>query len=246
MILAAIAAILPAQAAEPVLPITALVSNMFRKYSGASVIQAVVKTTASDGAGTVTVDTTLQFERPSKVYLQQVEKSGRRSNTYFIVSDGKNFMYPSPGQSLPDPSRYLTDPVLALDGVTYDVGAIVATGSMGIAERSPVIDIFTGRNVDMADVRATWASIRDGGAVQFGGKPARRATGSWRRNGNAPATGTFEIFLSEDADLLGYRIVEYLGRVRGRDARLTITYTVDARVNGTADQSLFSLSRIRS
>src|SRR5579862_8720306 len=90
----------PTQAAQTeTSPAKTLISKMLAYYFSANTLTGNIVLTAAAGGGHTTWNTTVQFERPSKLYIQQARVNGP-SEAWYITSDGKVFSYAAPENTL--------------------------------------------------------------------------------------------------------------------------------------------------
>src|SRR5689334_12216528 len=90
MMLAAI--VLSQQDAMPTA--ASVISKMLARYHDAKTIKGECTTTATIGKLNIVVRSTLQLERPGKLYLRQ-DVDGKNLS-YFLTSDGAHFSYQKP------------------------------------------------------------------------------------------------------------------------------------------------------
>ena len=233
---AALVALSPMSQESP----AALVSKMMGKYNKANSVSATINAVVQTPGGNVKVDTTLKYVRPSLFYLKQAE-TYKSTKNYFVISDGLRFTYPSPGQNRPDTSRYLVESLVDNQGKTMKVGDIYAAASSSIADRSTPLDLLVSRVEDLQAIRGQWATIASGGSVKFNGVAANMIKGTWKQYGEAQRDwGSYEIFITDDGDLVGFRLTEPF-KIQGKDVKMVTTWTVNAQINVKIDNSTFLL-----
>lgn len=227
-------------------PGSALVSKMLQYYSGAKSITGTITYSATDGAGKVQVVTTLQYERPSKLYIRQV-KGGQHPLRWLVVSDGKTFSYGHNPDSLDPLQDRLREPVQQ-GTTTYDVNSIYAiSATEGLGDRSIPLDIAIGRHEDLAHDNLTWMTVQLDGKTTYNGTSANLIKGKWRPYGEAAtdtnrAPGRYEMVIADDGRLLSYSIMRWIARDPqnpGDTFELRESWDVDLTVNGTPVQNLF-------
>ena len=257
--LATLALSLTLQAPKPN-PAADLVSKMLAYYAGAQSMTGTILLTASDGKGQVQVQTTLQFEKPSKLYIKQV-KTGNNPMQWLAVSDGKTFSYDSPSSAAINEKR-LHEPVYQKiptetdrNGLyvqrNYTVGeiySVVAESSLG--DRSIPLDVAIGNRNNLAHDRMTWVTVESGGKTTIDGVEANVVKGLWREYGNQAIptkrgadlsnAPSFEMVITDQGKLLRYVISYTMSNKDGTMmAKLTETWDVDLTVNGKPDENLF-------
>src|SRR5205823_3210391 len=72
-----------------------LITKMLGYYHDANTLTGTIVLTATDGAGTANLNTRVQFEKPSKLFIEQT-LGGRNPQSWYVTSDGVNFTYSSP------------------------------------------------------------------------------------------------------------------------------------------------------
>lgn len=235
-----------------------LVSKMLQYYSDAPSLTGNITLTASDGAGRVRVDTTIQYQKPSLIYIRQV-KSGSNPMQWMIVSDGKYFSYNSP-ENLPGSNQRLTEKVSQLvpdqysvdkDGkrvpkyANYDIRQIYAVGAVSLGDRSVPLDVAIGRREDLEHDNLTWVTVNPNGKKTVNGEQGTSIVGKWRPYGNAASdpnsiTATYEMVIADDGRLLQYSTFQPM-EGGGSSAVLTLTWDVDLKVGGKVDTALFKI-----
>jgi hypothetical protein len=252
----AIAFVQPAP--QQVNPASQLVSKMLAYYTDAQSLTGTILYTATDGQGKVQLQTTLQFERPSKLYIRQSKPGGGQQ--WLVTSDGKYFSYDAPGHLLGvrqgsglvtgvEGSRTtrLVEKVQQIDGV-LDVGRIYAVAAYAsLGDRSVPLDVAIGRKEDLKHDVLMWMTVESGGKVQVNGVDANLVKGGWRPYGDMKAAngqppGLYEMIITDDGKLLRYQVEQWIAADRGTPPfKLRETWDVDLTVNGKANSSLFKL-----
>lgn len=245
-----------------------LVSKMLQYYYEAQSLTGTITYTASDGQGQVQVVTTLQFERPSKLYMKQV-KVGGQAHQWLVTSDGKQFSYDSPyGLMGSEPgkigtpggrSRRLVESVkqpvpdqIVVDSsgkrhlkmADLDVRQIYAITAATIGDRSVPLDIAIGRLEDLQHDKLEWMTLALNGKLTFNGAEGNLIEGQWRQYGDqvsdpAGAPGDFKMLITDDGRLLSYLVHRKVGHNKTDERDLTETWVVDLTPNGKTDESLF-------
>ncbi len=242
-----------------------LVSKMLQYYSSAQSLTGTILFTASDGAGKAQLLTTIQYEKPSKLYILQ-EKRGSQPMQWIVSSDGKYFSYAPPeylaSATFNSKPQRLIEPINQIvpgeflknaAGKTvpkyapYDVRQIYAVAASSLGDRSVPLDIAVGRTEDLKHDVLTWMTVIGKGKTTLNGVEANLIVGGWRPYGEAIADpnnppGTYELYITDEGKLLRYTVTQLLGEA-GNPTRLQETWDVGLTLNGKPDQNLFRLVR---
>ncbi len=84
-----------------------LISKAFARYDAAQTVSGTIRLIQEAKGISVQIDTELQYERPSKIYLRQV-KGGSDPQQSLLVSDGIKFSFDKPLEAL-GPARFTED-----------------------------------------------------------------------------------------------------------------------------------------
>lgn len=254
-------AILGAPSAAPAKQTAAeLVSKMLAYYQEANTISGTITLTASDGGGQRQLVTSLQYAKPSKLYIRQV-KAGGTAMQWLVTSDGTEFSYDVPqdlpGYTFNEHSHRLVEPVLQLTGeyvgktpvkAPYGVRQIYAAVAPSIGDRSVPLDVAIGRTEDLRHDNLTWMTVESGGKVTFNGAETNRVFGKWRPYGEAStdtvnSPGQYEMLIADDGKLVRYSTFQFIRSPGGTDVTLQLTWDVNLTLNGKPDDSLFKVIR---
>lgn len=242
MIVAALAAFALGQTPTEPVSATQLVSNMLAYYSAAKTLTGTIDYTASDGAGQAGVRTTIQFEKPSKLYIRQDKVGGQTPGSWLVTSDGQHFSYDPPQHLIETRNPRLVESVKTLTGQVLDIQgiyAVVAFGSLG--DRSIPLDIAISRREDLAHDVLQWATVVDNGKRTLGDVETRSIIGVWKPFGDAPAEGNFELNITADGQLKRYAQQHSFRLPSGSVVNLTEVWNVNLKVDGKPDPTLFKL-----
>jgi hypothetical protein len=236
-----------------------LVSKMLRYYFEAQSLTGTIMYTATDGTGQVQVQTVLQFEKPSRIYLRQ-NKGGKTPQQWLLVSDGKHFAYDPPAQlqnDLTGSAPRLVEPVWQVvdKGPTgqimgnYSVRQIYAVEAPGLADRSIPLDVAIGRPEDLQHDNLQWMTVTADGQDSINGAPVTKITGKWREYGNQVtdvnyAPGQYWMYIANDGKLIRYVVERSIPRDPQHPSftdtyKLRETWDVDLALNGKPDPNLF-------
>lgn len=226
-----------AQTAAPVPTASGLISKMLARYASAKSLQGTIRTTQTADSATVVTDTTVAYERPSKIWLDQRQHGQELAKSKFIVSNGKQFAYMPPDNVLKvGAANILTELVQPEGRDAQTVGDLYAVVAANLPDRSPVLDTFIARPDDLRYVAAQFAQFRLTGKETIGDKSANAIEGDWRESGDVGVSAKFKLYLTDDGDLVRYVLTQIVGvpsatGVRGVPAeQVTVTTTWDANV----------------
>lgn len=210
-----------------------LVSKMMSRYHGAKTLGGTIHTEIEIGDAKLTIDTVLWIERPSKLYLKQSTSPGME---FLVTADGREFSYDAPMRGIGD----LSPRLLEYQGAN-DVGAVYATASMSLGERSTPLDLAISRKDDLAMLRDQWVTVEDGGSKELGGKPCRMVTGKWTSNPVYGQLGHYAMWITPEGDLLRFEVRGPNPEVQGQT--ITRLHTVDISVGATPPDGQFKVVR---
>jgi hypothetical protein len=256
------AAIVLSQDAQPAAPTPqALISQMVSKYAKAPTLNGAIEAEILVKGERVRVSTEVSYVRPNRLAIRQAE-SFKGTRNYLVVSDGVGFVYSNPVEDLRKREPLLYEPAVrtnpprpennfqrTLESLT--IGDIYVAGSQSLADRSVPLDLAIGRREDLEFLQGQLVEVKDGGDVVFNGQRARRIFGPWRPFAQAAhALAQYELFITPEADLVGYRMTENF-RVKGEgrnarevDVQMVSTWKVAFQVGAPIEGSRFRLPRI--
>ncbi|MCB8933468.1 MAG: hypothetical protein M9921_00830 [Fimbriimonadaceae bacterium] len=221
-----------------------LVSRMLGRYSAASSMTGTIRFTQSAQRNSVTIETTLQYEKPSKLYIRQQLRSSEPM-TWLVVSDGTQFSYNTP-ENLPGAANLprLVEQVKQND-VTLDTRGIYKAAASSIGDRSAPLDIVIGDPDDLKGLTFQWATLEYRGQVLVGDERLDLIAGRWRPYGTAPAHGTYEMYLTPSGELRRYVVVETVGAGPENPTVIEVrsVWDVNLKIDGKVDPALFKVVR---
>ncbi|HZH97804.1 MAG TPA: hypothetical protein VEX38_02430 [Fimbriimonadaceae bacterium] len=224
-----------------------IVGKMLAHYYGANTATGKIKLTQSMMNHSVVIETTLQFEKPSKLYIKQVQtgKSGQR--TWLVTSDGKSFAYDPPSVVISRKPIRLMEAVQQNDK-TLDVRDIYRAIVESLGDRSAPLDVVIGRREDLEFLQHQLATVRYAGRDKVGETEVNVITGDWREYGAAPVSGTYQMLITDAGELKRYARKETLAVAMGNGQSLPpqdvlTVWDVDVQVNGKPDPALFKVVR---
>lgn len=215
-----------------------LLSAMFAKYSASTATKGTITMRQSLSGVTVQVDTKVQFENPSKLYIRQDRKSSD-PGTAIITSDGKYFSYnlPSEVSGSSHPKRLVETVVQR--GSKLVVRDIYAITNSSLIDRSMPLDILIARPEHLRYRKSQWVTL----VLSAGQNGTYVVSGTWREDDSSQPNGKFEMNLAKDGTLKRYVVRESIS-VDGRAPELVTTdYSVDLETNAKCAQELFKLAR---
>ena len=198
----------------------------------------------------ITIDTNLQFETPSKLYLNQV-KSEPNPRRWLVTSDGKHFSYNLPN-SQRDSVLHENNPnerlVEAVSGgtVQQSVQDIYKATANSIGDRSPVLDVAISSIEDLRFLKNQWATISYGGREKIGEEDCYVIKGKWREYGDAQPSGEYAMFVTDEFAFRRFalRVTLSVSDSNGRSTgptELTTVWDANLKVNGAVDPALFKV-----
>jgi outer membrane lipoprotein-sorting protein len=229
---------------EPAKPSAAqIVSQMIAKYHKADSLSGTIEMRQRLGDKSVGIDTYIQFERPSKLYIHQ-KMVGGGNREWVVSSDGELFSYEVPeDQPFARKGSRLVENVV-ISGVVLTVRDIYGAAIRSLGDRSTVLDLLIGRTSDLQMRRAQWISLLYGDMVEFEGKKVHRIAGDWRLNERVQDVGRFEMLISPEFDLKRMVIQE---RLAASDASnpvfITTEWNMNIRVGSPGNPTLYRLVR---
>jgi hypothetical protein len=230
---------------------SAIISAMLARYHNAtSVVGSINQTITASFAGTTVhqnLDTQLQFERPSRLYLKQDlhPRPGHPAQSWLVVSDGIHFSYNVPNEMVKSDSKRLFEAVnQPARGEVYDVPHIYAVASQSLGDRSEPLGIVMGWSEELRRIAMSWATIEAPVPDQYRGVSCYRIAGKYREKPNMQPGGTFEMFISKDGDLLKYTVSELEGAKTNGSlavAPVVTVWDVDIKVGAAPKPELFKV-----
>lgn len=220
-----------------------VVSQMIARYHKAESLSGTIQMRQKLGDKAVGIDTYIQFERPSKLFIHQ-KMVGGGDREWVVSSDGELFSYEVPDdQAFARKGSRLVENVV-VSGIVLNVRDIYGAAIRSLGDRSTVLDLLIGRTPDLQMRRAQWVSLHYGDMVEFKGQKVHRIAGDWRLNDRVQDVGRFEMLISPEYDLKRMVIQE---RLAASDASnpvfITTEWDVNIRVGSPGNPSLYRLVR---
>lgn len=220
---------------------SALVSKMLAKYHDAKTVSGDLTTNITLGNIKLKILTSLQIERPCKLFLKQVVSGQDR--TYTVISDGKKFTYDKPysvSDFNPEKNARLSEEITP----QVKLGDIYRIVGQSIAERSVALDMIISDVRDLATLRDQWASLDSAGTKTWNGETVTEVYGDWRLNKASPVSGKFNMYITSGGELRRFEVTQNDDAVSlsKNEVGGTITRTLDVKVSldEKVDQALFN------
>jgi hypothetical protein len=232
----------------------ALISEMMAKYAAAPTLNGTVESIIQNGKDSVKLSSYIQYDRSKqRLYIRQVKEGGRKGQTV-LVSDGARFMYANPmsGKGHRDRVPYLVENAVRREATMtpegprvvetpMNVGEIYIAGSLGLFDRNVPIDMAIARLEDLQFFRGQLVSFVNKGLEEFNGAKAYKISGQWKAYASAQnAQGEYDIFITPEKDLVGYRTFETFALKEGV-FRIISSWLCNFKVGGTPDPKLFTV-----
>lgn len=227
-----------------------LVEKMLNRYYDAKTLTGDIKLTVATNAGSASMSTKLQFEKPAKLYILQQKLVANpdpdQPSRWLVTSDGNMFSYSVPNDKFYSaPGLRLVEPVVnTRANVTLDYRLIYKAAAKSLGDRSMPLDIAIAFNKDLLYRRNQWATMSVTGQKDFGGKTAYLVSGDYRDYLGAQVTGKYQMAITEDGDLLQYAEDTHIAVGEGANTQtveVTNTWDVSLKVNAPVDQALFKV-----
>lgn len=231
-----------------------IVSRMLEYYKKANSLVGTVHLTQTAAGKSITIDTQLQFEKPSKLFLHQVRKSSD-PREWVVTSDGKLFSYNAPETVSIRPQR-LIEPVAASPGTQrklgdYSTGVVHYVGEMynaatySIGDKSPLLDVAFAQSGDLKYLTGQLATMVYRGTTELAGKKVHVIIGEWRENPAVPSSGVYEMYIDEDGNFLRYVLKQDFAVPEAPQQSITVSSIWDGRltVNAKPNPALFTVLR---
>lgn len=232
----------------------ALVGKMLARYDGAKTLTGTIRFTQTANNVSIVIDTAIQYEKPSKLFIRQ-ERRSSEPRIFLVTSDGQHFSYDLPEDRVAAQGERLIEPVKQL-GRDLDIRQIYAAASRSLGDRSAPLDIAIARTEDLRFIRNQWATVDFAPSQPDTG--LRVVTGNWRLNATAPASGQYEMWITEEGELKRYQQSEIIQpettvldekfrpRPLGLNAgpiQIVSIWDVNLQVDGKPDNALFKVVR---
>lgn len=227
-----------------------LISTMFKHYASASSLTGTIRMTQTLGSHSITLDTEIAYEAPSKYYLKQQLNSATEPKSWLVTSDGTTFSYNYPNTRRwvqGGPSGRLMEAVQPISGgpaMTYR--DIYRATSLSIGDQSVPEDLAIAGQIELQAIKDQIAGITVAGTRKIGEDSVTVLTGNWREYARAPASATYAMYITEAGDLKRYERHETVAvnLPNGQSLspqQVTTVWDVDLKVNGKPDEAVFQV-----
>ncbi len=211
MITLSIALLLTLQSAqqEATVPVkesaSQILSKVFSRYAGAQSISGNIKMSQTARGVTLSINTDLQYDRPSRIYLHQI-RYGNNPKEWLLVSDGKSFSYNKPNDRSFGRDRY--SELVTQNGVDQKISELYMASEQSLGELNAILDVAICQPSRLNRLKAQWATIKYQGRVTLNGALVKKISGQYRDDPNAPANGEFGIYVTEEGDFVRYETTQ--------------------------------------
>jgi len=226
----------------------ALISKMFAYYASATTMTGEIHLTQQAQSISVSLDTSLAYEAPSKIYLRQA-LGGSEPRVWLITSDGKSFTYDYPNQvryasSGREPGRLLeaVSPSPSIHQTYEQIfhASVFSLGDVAV----PELLAIAGKD-ELQAIKDMVATISYMGTDKIGGDVVNVVGGAWKAGPRAAVSGQYKMFISEDGQLKRYVQTEIISlkmsSAQMQPQQVISTWDVDLHVNAHPDESLFKV-----
>lgn len=226
----------PANAKEE---IKRLINAMIARYSNAKSLQGTLHLTLKTEQQSGEATTYVAFKTPNLIRIVQ---NSPLFKSKFIKCDGKVVAYTIPEGS---PTEALAEPAFK-DGVGLLVRDMYHIGGPGLKDRNAAFDIIMGAPSDIRAALNQWASFNYQGSAQVGDRLVHTIQGDYRDGRDAPKSGTYELRLTDQGDIVSYAISVLVEskRVNGLSSgihRVVSSWIVNVQVDPEIPDSFFTL-----
>lgn len=213
-------------------------SLAFKHYYDATSAAGQIRLTQSARGVSVIIDTTLNFDRPSLLYLQQLEPSIGKQ--WLSASDGKYFVYDRPPTAL---GRARNMELVEQNGRAQTVTMMYDASTRSIGDHSPALDIIFAGTEDLKALKQHWAKLRLEGSTQVRGRDVNVVAGDYCYIPGREPTGAFEADITDEGDLVRYVLKNRYGvpGQPGQIVEVTSVWDVDVKVGAANDRKIYQL-----
>jgi hypothetical protein len=219
-----------------------LISKALAKFAAAQTIVGTIRLTQAAAGQSGTIETTLQIQRPDKLFLRQVQKK-TPPRVWLVTCDGRGFTYDAPVEVEG------AKPLRLFESMNKETGRMTVQDVYratvaSIGDRSAPLDIAVGHKEDLRFVAGQWATLQLAGQAEVRGVACTKIHGLWREFPGGPAVGKFELFLDEQHLIRRYAIEQTL-RLQPNQPPLQVVsvWDVDLQLDVPVDPGLFRLVR---
>ena len=218
-----------------------LISKMLSRYAGAKTVVGTIEMTQEAKGATVTTETELQYERPSKIYLRQAEHSSQ-GRSFLLTSDGRTFSYDPPPDAPRGKARYTE---LTTNGYKQlDLKEIYTATRDSIVDPNHMLNIAIGRTGDLKKFIEQIANFHLAGSQKVGDEVIYEIIGKYSLQPGAEASGDFDMYISSDGDFRKLSVRQFFGVAKHPEIApiaVTTTWVSTLQVNAKPNQALFTV-----
>ena len=180
-----------------------LVSKMFERYAYAKKLGGTIRTSQVAGSTVLVTDTSIAYERPSKLHLEQRRKTSEGVKEKILVSDGRTFRY-TPPERIITATPFLREPVQPPNRAAQTVSDLYLVVAGDLPDRSPALDAAIGREDDLQYFKNQLATFKLDGREKVGDREANVIVGAWRESDTTPVSGSYRMLITDEGDLVRY------------------------------------------
>ncbi|MGV3618159.1 MAG: hypothetical protein ACO1SV_22765 [Fimbriimonas sp.] len=216
-----------------------LISKALVRYYDAKSLVGQIRLTQTAKGVSLTIDTTVQYDRPSMLAIQQV-KGGSEPRRATVISDGKHFAYDRP-EGTYGQSRFVE--FVTQNGYTQTIKDLYGASFRSLVDRSPVLDIAIGRREDLQSLKEHLGAKKITGRTKVRGVDVYVIEGDYHDKLGAAPTGTFLLMISDAGDIVRF---SQLQRFRVPDKtnetiEVVSTWDADLKVDAKTDSRLYNV-----
>lgn len=226
-----------------------LIEKMLNRYYAANTLTGKVRLTVAAQGATASLDTEVQFEKPSKLYIHQqknvADPDPSRPTSWLVTSDGVKYTYDAPiltnGLGASRSGTRLKEDVLdPRTGTKNDVKMIYAVARPTLGDFSMPLDIALAHPANLRYRRGQWIDHAVTGTKEIRGKTAYIVSGKYRINQGEPESGRYQMAITADGDLLQY-VESIVVGVGSKNVEIISQWDVDFTINGPVNPALFKV-----
>lgn len=239
----------PAQQAPSQGSAVGVVSKMFGYYAGAKSMSGTIHMTQAAEGKSLTLDTTIAYEAPSKLYIKQVRNSND-PGSWLVTSDGQVFSYDKPKTSeyVPQQGRLL-EPVSPSPGIFQDYHDIYRASLLSLGENDVPEKIAIAGRKELEEIRDCIGEVALANDQKLGNETVHVVNGTWRiqPDPRVPPTARFQMFITDDGQLRRFARTEYFStKVNGVDTtpiEIITVWDLHLAKDAKPDETLFTVVR---
>ena len=230
-----IPALVALQGQTPAPTAGALVSKMFERYAYAKGLAGTIRTTQVASSVSLVTETTLAYERPSKLRLVQRRTTSDGLKEKVLISDGRTFRY-TPPERIITATPFLREPVQPANREPQTVSDLYLVLAGDLPDRSPVLDVAIARPDDLQYFKNQLVTFRVTGREKVGEREAFVIEGDWRESDTTRVSATYRLLVTDAGDLVRYTLQQTVSvpanpaAPQGPKVQVGVTTTWDANL----------------